>query len=395
MPKINNYYIRPMFLPALLANLLVFTILYYCYWLIQNDKSFYFSIVQEDNYIEWATTWAFIFASIGCVFGAVRGRIKFKDSQWFYIGLSLFCFIVAMEEISWGQRFFGYRPPNYFLENNFQQDFTVHNIMSKSFRIITLKIIILGYGIILPLLMLIPSLRRILNSLKVVAPPLELIPAFAATFYTYHVYPWEFTGEVIEFMMGLCFLFTVLFRLWDLKQTEGKSRIIGQLTTIFGAALIVIGFGFGSVNFANHNTKNTSIIQDACHLELEAIKRDFIWKSNQLNSSLIKNYSHLRLYQVVKRYEFDWMYQRQFATLTEQGLPQDRADFFIDPWNMSYWLMFNKNKTTGRVRFSIYSFGPNRKRDSDHWAIKGDDIGIILLDTGLKRPYVPENEQPF
>lgn len=387
---LNHNNLRPMFLPALLANLLVFAVFIYCYWLIQNDKGLYLSIVQEDEYIEWATAWAFLFASVGCIFGAIRGNNKFKDFQWFYIGLSIFCFLVAMEEISWGQRIFGYRPPNYFLENNYQQEFTVHNIMNKSVRIITIKVVIFCYGIILPLLMLIPSLRRLLNSMRVVVPPFELIPAFFSVFYIYHTYPWEYTGEVIELMLGMCFLFTVLFRLWDFKPLLMKQRGIWQIITILGAALVTIGLGFGTSNRSTYMAEDNFIMLDNCHSELEAIKKDLILGATELGSSSIQG--HSRLYTVVKKNDFDWMYQGQFADLTKQGLPQDRADFFIDPWNMAYWLMFKFDKDTGRKRFVVFSFGPNRKRDSDDWAIKGDDVGIIMLDTGLKHPYISENE---
>jgi uncharacterized membrane protein len=390
--KFNQNNLRPTFLSALLANLLVFAILSYCYWLIQNDKGLYLSIVQEDEYIEWATTWAFLFASVGCVFGAIRGNNKFKDFQWFYIGLSIFCFLVAMEEISWGQRIFGYRPPVYFLENNYQQEFTIHNLISKYVRIITVKVVIIGYGVILPLLMLIPSLRRLLNSMRVVVPPFELIPAFFSVFYIYHTYPWEYTGEVIELMLAMCFLFTILFRLWDFKPVEMKQRGLWQFTTILGAVLITIGFSFGTANRSTHMEENNSIVLDNCHTELEAIKKDLVWGATQLGRSFIKKYPNIRIYTMVKKNDFDWMFQRQYADLSNQGLPQDRADFFIDPWNMAYWLMFRFDKVTGRQRIVVYSFGPNRKRDSDDWAIKGDDVGIIILDTGLKHPYISENE---
>lgn len=390
-PKFNQNNLRPELLSALLANLLVFAVFIYCYWLIQNDKEFYLSIVQEDECIEWATTWAFLFASVGCIFGAIRGNNRFKDFQWFYIGLSLFCFLVAMEEISWGQRIFGYRPPSYFLENNYQQEFTVHNIMSKSFRVIIIKVVILGYGVILPLLTLIPSLRRLLNCMRVVVPPFELIPAFFSVFYIYHTYPWEYTGEVIELMLGMCFLFTVLFRLWDFKPDVLKQRGIWQFTTILVAALVTIGLGFGTANRSTNMTENNPIVLENCHTELEALKKDLIWGASKLGRSSTRH-SNIRLYTMVENNDFTWMYQRQFAGLTNQGLPQDRADFFIDPWNMAYWLTFKFNKVNGRKRLVVYSFGPNRKRDSDDWAIKGDDVGIIILDTGLKHPYTSENE---
>lgn len=382
--KINNRYFSSKILAVLLSNIIIFTVFGYCYMLNQNDINLYLSIAQEDDFIEWTTVWSFLIASFGGVFGVILGRNQFKKFEWFYAGLALFCFLVAMEEISWGQRFFGYLPPDYFLENNFQQELTVHNMMGTSLRKFILKAILLGYGVILPLLMLIPAIHRLSNKLRIIVPPIELIPSFFLTFYLYEIYPWRLTGEVVELMMGFSILFTILFRLWDFSFLRGKSRGTWQFATTLGVASITIGLGFGTANWTSYRVEKNPILQNICYKELEAIKSDFIWKTNQQGYSPFKKYFHRRLYSAVKVYDFDWMYEGKFAALTEQGLSQDRAKFFLDPWNMPYWAMFKLNRVNGRKRLIIYSFGPNRKRDSEDWEIKGDDIGLVLFDTDLK-----------
>ncbi|MBT8318184.1 MAG: hypothetical protein HKP59_11230 [Lutibacter sp.] len=391
LSKSSSTQLRPDLLSSVMANFLVFAVLIFCYWLINNNEALYNAIVQEDEIIEWSTAWAFLLASFGSVFGFILGNKKFKKFQWFYLGLSIFCFLVFMEEISWGQRLFGYLPPNYFLENNFQQEFTAHNVINDSFRMISVKVVILGYGVILPLLMQFPASRRFLNYMGVVVPPYELIPSFFAVFYIYQIYPWDFTGEVIELMLGMCFLFTVLFRLWDFKLEIKKSKRYWQLISVLGVALLSVGLSAGTVRVNNYKN-NSPIKRDACYKELQAIEKDFANRAKELGRSPFKNYFHHRLYTVVKNNDFNWIYKGQFANLTKEGLNQDRADYFIDPWNMAYWLLYKYDKATGRKRIVAYSFGPNRKRDSDHWTLKGDDIGIILWDTGLKYPYISENE---
>jgi hypothetical protein len=391
----NQYpgYIRPAFWPVLLANLVVFAVLGYFYYLAQNDYGLYEWSLQEDEYIEWATTWAFILASAGCIIGAIRERKLYRSIPWFYVGLSFFCFLIAMEEISWGQRLFGYRAPTYFLENNFQQEITVHNIVEASIRTLTLKAVILGYGILLPLLMLIPSLRSRFLQMRLVVSPLELIPAFYVVYYIYNTYPWKFVGELVEFMLGLCFLFAILFRLWDFeKAKEVKNKVGRQVFITFGLTILTLGLGLGTAAWSRHQTENNPEVLEACRKELKALEYDFEWKARQDGHLPFKKTFHLRFYDAVNRFELDWMKERQFAALTEQGMSQIRADFFIDPWNMSYWLIFKRDKVTGRTRSVIYSFGPNRKRDSNDWTIKGDDIGVILMDSALEYPYIPENE---
>jgi hypothetical protein len=386
---------RPSAFAALLGNALVFAVLGYCYWLLRTDEGLYHWSVQEDEYLEWATTWAFLLACVACLVGAWRERKLRGGVPWFYIGLSLFCFLVAMEEISWGQRLFGYSPPSYFLEQNFQQEFTVHNIVSTSNRKLILKAIILGYGVVLPLLTLVSPVRRWMLWSRIVVSPFELIPAYFATFYVYHTYPWDYTGEVIELMLGLCFLLAVLFRLRDFARAGHVAPRAGrQLGIAFAGAALAIGLGAGTAAWSRHRTENDPAILAACRTELEALRRDFDWKARQLGRPPFRRRFHRRLYTAVEKYDLDWMYEGQFQALTKQGLSEDRANFFMDPWNLPYWMTYKRDRETGRRRSVIYSFGPNRKRDSNDWAIQGDDVGVIFFDTGLDEPYVPENEKP-
>ena len=63
-----------------------------------------------------------------------------------------------------------------------------------------------------------------------------------------------------------------------------------------------------------------------------------------------------------------------------QGLPEERARFFLDPWNYPYWVQCTRD---GDRRFNyVYSFGPNRRRESTEWEVLGDDIGAVFLNRG-------------
>ncbi len=59
-------------------------------------------------------------------------------------------------------------------------------------------------------------------------------------------------------------------------------------------------------------------------------------------------------------------------------LPQERAEFFLDPWNSPYWIRDRCDRETNRRIMFIYSFGPNRRRDSSRTEILGDDIGSFF-----------------
>ena len=109
----------------------------------------YLQVAQEDEIVEWATFWSLVVA------GAV-----FLRRRWFGVALALFCFVVAMEEISWGQRLLGLRPPQYFLGHNYQQELNAHNLLPTIARKLAMSAVLAGYGIVLPLLRRWPRTRR-------------------------------------------------------------------------------------------------------------------------------------------------------------------------------------------------------------------------------------------
>ncbi len=62
-----------------------------------------------------------------------------------------------------------------------------------------------------------------------------------------------------------------------------------------------------------------------------------------------------------------------------QGLAKQRAEFFLDPWNTPYWVRDICARHGRQRSVMVYNFGPNRRRESDHDVISGDDLGLIVL----------------
>ncbi len=100
-----------------------------------------------------------------------------------YVLLALGTFFVAGEEISWGQRIFGWRTPEALEVINAQQEISVHNI--HGFHQLFIYAVMLGglYGTVAPLvgLALSPARRWSVTG-SLVIPPLCLIPAFFMPF---------------------------------------------------------------------------------------------------------------------------------------------------------------------------------------------------------------------
>ncbi len=367
----------------LLVNAVVLSVLVWAFYLHSSNPDLYYRNLQEDEALEWASFWAFFLAAVVGAWAALRRRRATGEFPWFLLGVSLFCFVVAMEEISWAQRILGYRPPDYFLANNFQQELNVHNVIDTGWRKLMVKAITLGYGVVLPVLWIVSEVRRPLARLGVVAPPLALAPSFLAAFLLYEIYPWKFSGEVMELMLGFCFLFALLHP-WSRQQPEtdrgsrGRPVVAAALSTI-----VVLSLGYGSAGASRRQRDSHPGNIEAAEKETQALRRDFrTMASNRSALVATKCGLHKRIYSYLEKYEEEYLLRGGYSALVSQGLPEERAAFFIDPWNSPYWIRHECKSRTRSLRLFVYSFGPNRRRDSSEWEILGDDVGSVIAAVG-------------
>lgn len=372
-------------LAAALANALVLGIAVCAAALHEFYPDIYYQASQEDEVLEWTTFWAFtLAAALFCAsvwhLRKATHRIGARGAfPWFQLGIAAFCFVVAMEEISWGQRILGYRPPDYFLAENFQQELNFHNVVPTGARKLAVKTVLLGYGALLPLLALVPAVRRLLRRLGIVEPPWQVMPMFLAAFAIYEVYPWSYSGEWVEVLMGFGFFFaalaqTISFRSAAAEEVRASTGPGRAVLTVAVAWLLVVGLGWlGAVVLRRARIVGTPELLAQTERELDALRRDFQSGEVEADCNL-----HKRLFSFKEKYEQDYLLEGAYSGLVADGMPLARANYFIDPWNSPYWIR-DRCQGDHRVRF-IYSFGPNRGRDSDRWRIKGDDTGVYLSD---------------
>ncbi len=331
------------------------------------DPDLYYASLQEDEYLEWATFWAFMGAAGVHVVTACRRYRARRSFPWFELGVAVFCFVVAMEEISWAQRLIGYRPPAYFLEHNFQQEFNVHNVFDTDLRMLSLKLVIGGYGVVLPLIAMVPAVARVLTRIGMVAPPVSLVPAFAATYLLYETYPWKYSGEAVELMLGLSFLFAAL------------SRIPARVSLLVAASGAVLVLGVANAALGRLQRASSPLYVEMAKSEAEALRRDFLELAKRNRGRLVTRCDlHKRVYSYERKYRKSYLYDGEFAGLTAQGMPEARGEFFLDPWNNPYWLRDQCEDDNDSRRVFVYSFGPNHRRDSSDWEIRADDVGAYI-----------------
>jgi len=346
---------------AIIANLIMLLTFIVAAILYSIDAELYNRSSQEDQLLEWMTFWAFVVASIGFFRFSILDRRERGGLPWFAIGLGFFCIIVALEEISWGQRLFAYRPPVYFLEQNYQQEFNVHNVLRTDLRMAAMQLVLLGYGVLLPAVSLINGLGRWLARVRVLVSPPALIPGFIATSGLYAWYPEDYTGEWVECAMGLGF---ALVATLSAKNNESVSalRRVSQTT------LVIVALAVGTVAFSrllqDSDTERATMARD----EITLLVRDF--ESTKLRT---RCGIHKRLFTFMREYNQPYLASGEFALRLRDNAAHARADYLLDPWNSPYWV---RHKCVDGIAVAfVYSFGPNRRRDSTERRLVDDDIG--------------------
>lgn len=106
--------------PYIITIVVASTLGYLSYAFFSGD--FVIKIGREDGFFEWMT--ALFFFSAAVTFFIVFLRTK----NIFLLGLAFIFFMGAGEEISWGQRVFGFNTPESLNKVNVQHEFNLHNL---------------------------------------------------------------------------------------------------------------------------------------------------------------------------------------------------------------------------------------------------------------------------
>jgi hypothetical protein len=143
------------------------------------------ALVDEDHGVEWLQFVVILAASIVFAIAAFRAaRGGRRGLALLYLVVALASFVTAGEEISWGQRIFGWATPDVLEPINHQGESNVHNISIVQHAFNVGELLAGLYGVLIPLVWLSSPARsrlgRWLDPLLV--PPLCLIALFFLPF---------------------------------------------------------------------------------------------------------------------------------------------------------------------------------------------------------------------
>ena len=365
----------------------------------------FISSMQEDAWAEWATAYAFLGASLTALLSLWLWKRKPNAQEIagtvlpvVLCGAALFCFAVAGEELSWGQRLFNYRPPELFTELNYQQELNIHNFFKErevweiplDSRYLVVYVSI-GLGMAMPLAAWLVAHKSGRSSAPSgsLSPPLYLAPWFAAVAWAEVSYPGRFTGEAAELLMGLVLLADAVQRFGVIRR---GSDAVGPALYVLPAVLAV-PFVMGTLTPMAVQALSNNSYTEAVLLtreELELLKSDL--SDPKTVHVLATKYSvHRRLFTAARFQQLEFGNRSRFLEFrTSPAEPggaeprRDRRGYFLDPWNNSYWIQYSRRRDAA----IIYSFGPNRRRDTNFERLSeeevrsevldGDDIGVTV-----------------
>jgi hypothetical protein len=155
-----------------------------CLYIKVSNYEAYRSMVREDALVENLTCVASLLASVFAL--SVAGRFL-KDHHriygWLYVLVFIFFFFVGMEEISWGQRIFHTKTPEYMVEHNSQSETNIHNIRSIHY-LMTASYYLVGLaGTLSWILLRLPWLKSLKHQARYFLPDWYLSLYFFFSFF--------------------------------------------------------------------------------------------------------------------------------------------------------------------------------------------------------------------
>ena len=95
------------------------------------DPWTFHALTREDDWVENLTVVWFLLAGLLLLVTALVERSFFRRCVYILGGVAMV--FAAGEEISWGQRIFGFATPDFLMHLNYQKEFNVHNIHYRTF----------------------------------------------------------------------------------------------------------------------------------------------------------------------------------------------------------------------------------------------------------------------
>ena len=208
-------------------------------------------LAREDALVENSTALLFFLTALLLLAIAARGRGV--PGRWLYI-LGAFAFVFATgEEISWGQRIFGFETPNYLRDINDQNEFNLHNINTTMFRRV--------YQLGIMLLCVATSAAYFARKSSLFGVPL---PSILLMFCFLLVYAWWPKNIFGRFPMAIFARQHLLLLLFIVYACFSRERWLFTLSALFLAAMVLEQFILHTFNAPDIPEAREYLLSIAC-----------------------------------------------------------------------------------------------------------------------------------
>ena len=198
-------------------------------------KDAYKWFTREDGFAESVQVLLYSVSLVLSLVVAVRQwRAGERLIALLFIGLSLALFFMVGEELSWGQRLFGWETTSGLASVNKQEETNLHNIYGVGSTFKWVQMLVGAYGAILPLIVLFrPVPEQYRQVTEAIIPHYSLVLYFLPMF-VWRLYrnllepPQEFYfvvaeyNEVVELILSFGFL---LFLVFQLRRLSGQPEV--------------------------------------------------------------------------------------------------------------------------------------------------------------------------
>ncbi|PJB54366.1 MAG: hypothetical protein CO099_02010 [Bdellovibrio sp. CG_4_9_14_3_um_filter_39_7] len=220
----------------ILGYAFIFTLAILGQYFARTDLAFFEgTYVREDSFIEWLQFTGLFFGFLVCLYRMII--LKPFRSWTFLLGLALLAFLFffgAAEEISWGQRIFDFKTPEWFMAHNTQGEFNLHNLKFGNFKVnriifgTVLGIVIAFYFLILPLLYKkMKKLKDFADGFAIPVPKLYHIIAYILLAIIAKSIPSPKKGEILEFG-GIWIFILMIFEPYNREFFSRKLKPIHE-----------------------------------------------------------------------------------------------------------------------------------------------------------------------
>ncbi len=206
----------------------------------------YIWATYEDLVGEWAQTYFFLAATILSALAAFQ-KSRYR---WFFAVLTLACCYVVLEEISWGQRIFGFDTPDYLKARNLQGEANLHNLFTGPHKTLLKDLIsmcmalgLVAFGLVYPAMLAARwKLAVWADRIGVAAPPLFLWPFFTLAAF-FELKPLSFNeAEIAELLVAAALAIFSLHYIFSIRRN--RPRPVAALTRsdsfAFGRWLVLL-----------------------------------------------------------------------------------------------------------------------------------------------------------